>query len=250
MAWELSLPDHVPAFPFAPAEVGDLMPGLFTVGVDSAGGFVLLDPEYLRVTIAEGAPGLVDRMLTTAAAELATSQLAGWYDLMLVGFPELEAVGGRATSCTGLEEALDLLASKAVVLRRRLGDFADTDVRHRRLTQPGDEDWALALLVSRIAPTAGQLALLLDLASDPGGIAALVAGGPDVPDGHPLPATVRLEADPVQPGEIVAHISPAGLDAWPQPLTRPWAACSGPRLTCATSRPTCRHTTGQGGRHG
>ena len=219
MAWELSLPEHVPAFPFAPAEVGDLMPGLFTIGVDSAGGFLLLDPEYLRVTSAEGPPDLVDRMLTTAAAELATSQLAGWYDLMLVGFPELAAVGGRATSCGSLEEALDLLASKAVVLRRRLGDLGHADIRHRRLTQPGDEDWALALLVSRIPPTANQLALLLDLASDPGGIAALVAGGTDVPEGHPPPATVRLEDDPVQPGEIVARISPVGLDAWPQPLT-------------------------------
>ena len=28
---------------------------------------------------------------------------------------------GRATSCASLDEALDLLASKAVVLRRRLG---------------------------------------------------------------------------------------------------------------------------------
>jgi DNA-binding SARP family transcriptional activator len=219
MAWQLSLPDHVPAFPFRPAEVGDLMPGLFTIGLDDEGGYLLLDTEYLRVTTAEGPVGLVDQVLTTAGAELATSQLAGWYDLILVGFAELEAVAGRTTSCDSLEEALDLLAAKAVVLRRRLGAVEHADIRHRRLTQPGDEDWALTLLVSRVAPTTGQLALLLDLTSDPGGIAALVAGGADLSGGHPPPSSLLLAEDPAQPGEMVAHISPLGLRAWPQPLT-------------------------------
>ena len=157
-------------------------------------------------------------MLTTAAAELATSQLAGWYDLILVGFGELEAVTGRSTSCATLEEALDLLASKAVVIRRRLGDIEHADVRHRRLTQPGDEDWALTLLVSRVAPTTGQLAMLLDLASDPGGIAALVAGGAELPGGHPSPSALLLAEDPAEPGGMVAQIEPTGLRAWPQPL--------------------------------
>ncbi len=205
MAWQLSLPEHAPTFPFQPAEVGDLMPGLFTVGLDDDGGYLLLDTEYLRVTTADGPAGLVDQVLTTAAAELATSQLAGWYDLILVGFGELEAVTGRSTSCATLEEALDLLASKAVVMRRRLGDIEHADVRHRRLTQPGDEDWALTLLVSRVAPTTGQLAMLLDLASDPGGIAALVAGGADLPGGHPSPSALLLAEDPAEPGGMVAH---------------------------------------------
>jgi DNA-binding SARP family transcriptional activator len=219
MAWQLALPEQAPAFPFRAAEAGDLMPGLFTIGLDEDDGYLLLDPEYLRVTTVEGHDELVDRVLTTAAAELATSQLAGWYDLILVGFSELEAVGGRTTCCDSMEEALDLLASKAVVLRRRLGDFDHVDVRHRRLTQPGDEDWALTLLVSRVAPTTGQLALMLDLASDPGGIAAVVAGGDEVPGGHPPQSTVVLEDDPMEPGGIVAHISPLGLQAWPQPLS-------------------------------
>ena len=218
MAWQLSLPEHAPTFPFRPAEVGDLMPGLFTVGLDEDGGYLLLDTEYLRVTMADGPAGLVDQVLTTAAAELATSQLAGWYDLILVGFGELEAVTGRSTSCATLEEALDLLASKAVVIRRRLGDIEHADVRHRRLTQPGDEDWALTLLVSRVAPTTGQLALLLDLASDPGGIAALVAGGAELPGGHPSPSALLLAEDPAEPGGMVAQIEPTGLRAWPQPL--------------------------------
>ena len=218
MAWQLSLPEHAPTFPFRPAEVGDLMPGLFTVGVDDDGGYLLLDTEYLRVTTADGPAGLVDQVLTTAAAELATSQLAGWYDLILAGFGELEAVSSRSTSCATLEEALDLLASKAVGLRRRLGDVEHAEVRHRRLTQPGDEDWALTLLVSRIPPTTAQLALLLDLASDPGGIAALVAGGADLPGGHPPPSALLLAEDLAQPGGMVAQIEPTGLLAWPQPL--------------------------------
>ena len=218
MAWQLSLPEHAPIFPFRPTEVGDLMPGLFTVGVDDGGGYLLLDTEYLRVTTADGPAGLVDQVLATAAAELATSQLAGWYDLILVGFDELEAVTSRSTSCATLEEALDLLASKAVGLRRRLGDVDHAEVRHRRLTQPGDEDWALTLLVSRVAPTTGQLAMLLDLASDPGGIAALVAGGADLPGGHPSPSALLLAEDPAEPGGMVAQIEPTGLRAWPQPL--------------------------------
>jgi len=129
-------------------------------------------------------------------------------------------VDGRATCCTSLAEALDLLATKAVALRRRLGDADRADVRRRRLADPGDEDWALTLLVSRVAPTMDEMAMLLDLASDPGGIAALVVGGTDVPDGHPAPASFRLSDDPARPGGIVGHVSPLHLDVWPQPLAR------------------------------
>ena len=114
---------------------------------------MLIDLEYLRVTTVDGPADLADLVLASAAAELTTSQLAGWYDLILAGFPELDPVDGRATSCASLAEALDLLASKAVALRRRLGDADRADVRRRRLADPGDEDWALTLLVSRTAPT-------------------------------------------------------------------------------------------------
>jgi len=217
MAWQLSLPGDAPAEPFAPTETGDLLPGLFTAGaVDD--GFLLLDLEYLRVTAVDGPAAMVDQFLETAAAELATSELAGWYDLILVGCPELAAVGGRATSCDTVEEALDLLASKAVALRRRLSDMASADVRRHRLEDPGDEDWALALLVSRIPPTSGQLALLLDLASDPAGLAALVPGATAVPEGHLAPARIQLAADPSEHDRTVARILPLNLQAWPQML--------------------------------
>jgi DNA-binding SARP family transcriptional activator len=220
MAWRLELPRHAPAAPFLPAETGDLLPGLLTAGIGEDGGYLLIDLEYLRVTTVDGRADLADLVLSTAAAELTTSQLAGWYDLILAGFPELDAVDGRATICASLAEALDLVASKAVTLRRRLGDADRAEVRRRRLADPGDEDWALTLLVSRTAPTTAQMAMLLDLASDPGGIAALVPGGTDAPEGHLAPASFRLDADPARPGGMVGHVSPLHADVWPQPLTR------------------------------
>jgi DNA-binding SARP family transcriptional activator len=220
MAWQLELPRHAPPAPLRAAEAGDLLPGLVTAGVVADGGFLLIDLEYLKVTTVDGPADLADLVLASAAAELTTSQLAGWYDLILAGFPELDPVDGRATSCASLAEALDLLASKAVALRRRLADADRCDVRRRRIEEPGDEDWALTLLVSRTAPTGEQLAMLLDLASDPGGIAALMVGGTDVPEGHPAPASFRLSPDPARPGGIVGHLAPLHLDVWPQPLSR------------------------------
>ena len=220
MAWRLELPRYVPPPPFQLAETGDLLPGLLTAGVAADGGYLLIDLEQLRVTTVDGPPDLAERVLATAAIELTTSQLAGWYDLILAGFPELEAVDGRATSCASLGEALDLLATRAVALRRRLGDAERADVRRRRLAEPGDEDWALTLLVSRTAPSIGQMAMLLDLASEPGGLAALVAGGTAIPNGHPAPSSFRLADDPAQPGGIVGYLSPLRLDVTPQPLTR------------------------------
>jgi DNA-binding SARP family transcriptional activator len=219
-AWRLDLPEHAPAGPPRPGAVGDLLPGLLTAGTAADGGYLLIDLEYLRVTTLDGPADLADLVLSTAAAELTTSQLAGWYDLVLAGFGELAAVDGRATSCATLDEALDLLAAKAVALRRRLGGADRADIRRCRLAEPGDEDWALTLLVSRFAPTSDQMAMLADLAADPGGIAALVAGGADVPEGHPAPASFRLRRDPAQPGGIAGHISPLHLDVWPQPLAR------------------------------
>ena len=215
LAWRLSLAAGAP--PLAAPGNGDLLPGLFTVGA-TRDGYLLLDLEYLRVTMVEGPPELADRVLSTAAAELGTSELAGWYELILVGFPELAATGGRATRCGGLDEALDLLATKAVALQRRLGGAA-ADIRRHRLAAPDDEDWALTLLVSRVAPTPSQFALLLDLCGDPAGMAALVPGGTAAPAGHPAPASIELTAGPGPGGEITARIWPLGLEAWPQPLT-------------------------------
>lgn len=220
MAWHLALPDG--ALPLAAGQDepgGDLLPGLLTAGVaDDSGGYLLVDLEHLRVTTVDGPPRLVSRVLAAAATELATSELAGWYDLIICGYGELEVTGGRAKICDDLDAALDLLAAKAVTLQRRLGDGGPTDVRYRRIAEPDDEDWALSLLVSREAPTAAQLSFLTDIASDPGGIAALVAGGQETP-GSPAPASFRLSSDPDRPGGIVARIFPMQLEVRPQALT-------------------------------
>jgi DNA-binding SARP family transcriptional activator len=219
MAWHLALPDGAPPGGRAAGQ-GDLLPGLLTAGIaDGGGGYLLVDLEHLRVTAVAGPPRLVTRVLATAATELATGELAGWYDLILCGYSELEVTGGRATTCDDLDEALDLLAAKAVTLQRRLSEGGPADVRYRRVAEPDDEDWALSLLVSREAPTAAQLSFLADIAGDPGGIAALVAGGEATAGGPAAPATFRLSADPDRPGGIVAQLFPLQLEVRPQALT-------------------------------
>jgi DNA-binding SARP family transcriptional activator len=213
-AWQLWLDDEPPD----PADgAGDLVPGLLTIGA-SGGGYLLADLEHLQVTTVDGPASMTAAVLRSAAAELATGQLAGWYDLILVGFPELAALGGRGSCCESLDAGLDLLTAKAVALRRRLGESPAADVRHHRLVDPDDEDWALTLLVSSVPPTSGQLALLSDLAADPGGIAALVPGGAEPSSGHRLPATISLSAGPVGSDFIVARLWPLQLEARPQSL--------------------------------
>ena len=213
-AWQLWLDGEPPD----PVDgVGDLLPGLLTIGT-SGGGYLLADLEHLQVTTVDGPASMTAAVLRSAAVELATGQLAGWYDLILVGFPELAALGGRGSCCDSLDAGLDLLAAKAVALRRRLGESPLADVRYHRLDDPADEDWALTLLISSVPPTSGQLALLSDLAADPGGIAALVPGGAEPSSGHRLPATISLSAGPVGSDAIVARLWPLQLEARPQSL--------------------------------
>ena len=229
MCWTVQLggaqPD-APALPPVPGEVGDLLPGLFTAGATEAGGYLLLDLEAMRVTCCDGPANLTDRMLVTAATELASSHWSGWYDLVLAGCDELDVLG-RAELCRDLDEALELLEARAQAIERRMTDGGAADVRTRRLADPDDEDWGLALLVSRLRPTPGQMSRLLDLADGPGGIAALVAGDTQTEDGKLAPALFQLDADPDNGGEIVATITLAYLGpdhhitVWPQTLTVP-----------------------------
>ena len=213
-AWQLDLDGEPPGLA---AGAGDLLPGLLTIGT-ADGGYLLADLEHLQVTAVDGPASLTAALLRSSAAELVTGQLAGWYDLILVGFPELAALGGRGSCCDTLDAALDLLAVKAVTLRRRLGESPAADVRYQRLTDPDDEDWALTLLVSSVPPTAVQLALLTDLSADPGGIAALVPGGAEPASGRRLPAAISLSAGPGGRDDVVAQIWPLGLEARPESL--------------------------------
>lgn len=226
MCWttELECPAGPGPTPMTPGEVGDLLPGLFTAGATDSGGYLLLDLEAMRVTCCDGPDDLTDRLLVTAATELASSRWSGWYDLILVGCDELDILG-RAELCADLDDALDLLDARARAVDARLRDGGPPDVKGRRLADPEDEDWGLALLISRVQPTPDQMTRLLDLADGPGGIAALVAGDTQADDGKVAPALFQLEPDPDRPDEIVAMISIADLGhehritVWPQTLT-------------------------------
>ncbi len=212
MCWTTALTD-VPsdwaASPPKPGEVGDLLPGLFTAGATD-GGYLLLDLEAMRVTCCDGPADLTDRLLVTAATELASSRWSGWYELILAGCDELDVLG-RADRCRDLDEALDVLETRVSTIDRRLRDDRQADVRSRRMEDPEDEDWGLTLLVSRLQPTPDQMTRLLDLSDGPGGVAALVAGDTQAADGKLAPAVFRLEADPDGPGGMVATITLAYL---------------------------------------
>jgi DNA-binding SARP family transcriptional activator len=200
--------------PPMPGEVGDLLPGLFTAGATDD-GFLLLDLEAMRVTCCDGPAELTDRLLVTAATELAASRWSGWYELILVGCDELDVLG-RAELSPALDAALDVLESRVATIDRRMRDDRQADVRTRRMEDPEDEDWGLTLLVSRLQPTPGQMARLLDLSDGPGGIAALVAGDTGAGDAEAAdsmyaPAVFRLEADDEGPGGMVATITLAYL---------------------------------------
>jgi len=227
ICWTADLRDASPEWttaPLLPGEVGDLLPGLFTIGAVEGGGYLLLDLEAARVTCCDGPLSLTDRLLVTAAMELASSRWSSWYELVLVGCDELDAIG-RAERCQSLDDALDLLEARTQTIARRLAGDRLAAVRTRRIEDPEDEDWGLTLLVSRLQPTPGQMARLLRLADGPGGIAAFVAGDTQTEEGELAPALIMLEADPDRPGEMIATITLACLGpqhqitAWPQTLT-------------------------------
>ncbi len=195
-----------------------LLPGLFTAGA-TAEGFLLLDLEALQVTGCDGPPDLVDRVVTTAAAELATGQWAGWYDLILVGCDELGAVG-RAEHASTLDEALTLIETRRAGTRSRLAGSQKSDVRQLRLAEPDDEDWALTILVSRIEPSPGQLQRLIDLAEDgAAGVAALLAGDAETASGRMAPTVLQLAPDPAEPQQIIAGIVPLQITVRPRALS-------------------------------
>jgi DNA-binding SARP family transcriptional activator len=216
MCWQLDLP---PSAGEAVASC-DLLSGLFTAGA-TAEGYLLLDLEALKVTGCSGPADLVDRVTTSAATELATGRWSGWYELILVGFSELAAVG-CGEHCDGLDQALDMLERRTDGIRRRLEGQPLADVRELRLSAPDDEDWGLTILVSRAPPTAEQMTRLIELAEDgPGGIGALVAGDRETPDGRMASTVLQLGPDPGQPDGIVANVVPLQVAVRPRVLSAP-----------------------------
>lgn len=217
MCWQLAMPLETGQGKVTAASA-DLLSGLFTAG-RTDDGYLLLDLESLQLTACDGPPELVDAVIAAIGLELTTRQWSGCYDLVLVGFAELEVLG-RAEHCASLEEALPILDARSQATRRRLADRSPADVRQLRLSEPDDEDWGLTVLVSRLEPSADQLGRLLDLAEDgPGGIAALVAGDPEAADGRMAPTALQLAPDPRQADAIVANVVPLQIAVRPEPPT-------------------------------
>ncbi len=213
MCWQLELPLETGA---ASGYACTLLPGLVTAG-ETEDGYLLLDLEALEVTGCDGPSELVDEVLSAYATELATGQWNGWYDLILVGFSGLEALG-NAEHCDSLDDALRLLEAKSTVVSGRLAGQPPAEVRELRVAAPDDEDWELTILVSRAQPDPDQMRRLLELAEDgPGGIAAVVAGDPESPDGRMAPTAMQLAPDP--DGGIVANIVPLQITVRPQALS-------------------------------
>jgi DNA-binding SARP family transcriptional activator len=231
MCWQLELPaatavpgdpggcDRLVGEPARPAAslACHLLPGLVTIGATSA-GYLLLDLESLQATGCDGPPDLVDRVVSTAATELAVGQWSGWYDLILVGCEELEVLG-RAEHCGTLDEALSMLEARCATVGPRIEARAPADVRELRLAEPDNEDWILTILISRAEPNPAQLSRLLELAEDGrGGIAALVAGDPETPDGRMAPTVLQLAPDPQAPDGIIANVVPLQITVRPRAL--------------------------------
>jgi DNA-binding SARP family transcriptional activator len=228
MCWQLELPavsavsQRASLAGTSPAGLATLpchlLPGLFTAGA-TGDGYLLLDLESLQVTGCDGPPGLVDQVIVTAATELATAQWSGWYDLILVGCDELEVLG-RAEHCATLGEALSLIEGRHAAASTRIAERAPADVRDLRLADPDNEDWGLTILISRLEPAPDQMTRLLALAEDGGGgIAALVAGDPEAPDGRMAPAVLQVAPDPSVPDGIIANVIPLQVSVRPGALS-------------------------------
>jgi len=225
MCWQLDLPATITAPSGDGTAAGSrfaglachLLPGLMTAGA-TTGGYLLLDLESMQVVGCDGPQDLIDRFITTIATELATAQWSGWYDLILVACPELAGLG-RAEHCTTLDEALDLLTARQASVAHRLAERAPADVRELRLAEPDNEDWGLTVVVSRAEPSAEQMTRLLQLADEPAGIAALVAGDPESADGRMAPSAMQLAPDPQQPDGIIANVVPLQITVWPRALS-------------------------------
>jgi DNA-binding SARP family transcriptional activator len=240
MCWQLDLPATVTVRSGQGPAAGrglahpacHLLPGLITAGATS-GGYLLLDLESMQVAGCDGPQDLIDRFITTIATELATGQWSGWYDLILVGCPELAGLG-RAEHCPTFGEALDLLTARQASVAHRFAERGSSDVRKLRLAEPDDEGWGLTVVVSRAEPSAAQMARLLRLAEDgPGGIAALVAGDPESDDGRMAPTAMQLAPDPERPDGIIANVVPLQITVRPRALSAAEYDAIGSLLTTA-----------------
>ncbi len=119
-----------------PVEIADeVKPGAAApAGTVTAVRRLLADLEDLKVTLADGPPALVERLLTTAAAEVwrgSADREAAWdapgrREVILVGFDghgdadDPAQPGGEIIRRESVGAALDLIASRTVTARRGL----------------------------------------------------------------------------------------------------------------------------------
>jgi DNA-binding SARP family transcriptional activator len=217
----LEIPDEVKPGAAAPA------------GTVTAVRRLLAELEDLKVTLADGPPALVERLLATAAAEAwrgSADREAAWNapgrrEVILVGFDahgdaDDLALPGEPTSVIDSAQrsgkiirresvgaALDLIASRTVTARRSLAEIASAP------DHPHDADLGLTLLVSRIAPARNELSLLIDLVDEPGRVAALLPALGSAPVSAPtgkvsIVKVIEVKASEVKASEV--KVSPAG----------------------------------------
>jgi len=127
--------------------------------------------ESLKVILASGRRELVDRYLSAAVAELSSGAApGGGCDLVLVGFREPTTASGLTMRRDDVSAALDVLAARTVAARRKLAESRACAVNGKVTPR----SWGLTVLVSRIAPSSAELAMLVDLVNETGRLAALL----------------------------------------------------------------------------
>jgi DNA-binding SARP family transcriptional activator len=219
-----------------PIEIGDeVRPGAAApAGTVTAVRRLLADLEDLKVTLADGPPALVERLLSTAAAEVwrgSADREAAWdapgrREVILVGFDghgdadDQARPGGEIIRRESVGAALDLIASRTVTARRGL-----------------DADLGLTLLVSRIAPAGGELSLLIDLVDEPGRVAALLPALGSAPASPPAGKVSIVKVSEVKgslagiESDLETAIATAQEPAHPPvDLTRPLTPASDPAV--------------------
>ena len=172
--------------------------------VSSAVHELLTGLESLKVTLATGRRELVDRYLSAAVTELASGVApCGRCDLVLVGFREPTSASGLTIRRDDVAAALDVIAARTVTARRRLAESHAAAANG----QVSSRNWGLTVLVSRIAPTSAELAMLVDLVNEPGRLAALLPALPA--DEFPATASVlELSRTEEQPPGLVSTLLP------------------------------------------
>jgi DNA-binding SARP family transcriptional activator len=117
-------------------------------------------------------------------------------------------------------QALSLIETRRAAASARIADRSPSDVRELRMADPDNEDWGLTILISRLEPNPDEMTRLLGLAADgAGGVAALVAGDTEAPDGRMAPAVLQVAPDPQEPDGIVANILPFQITVRPRALS-------------------------------